>query len=207
VELYSHDYTAGATSETIFEDTLAVGDYKIVFNEPYYDIEATGVGYDPTYITTEDGDYITTEDTSEDVEIVIAGTFEYGSNSIYLHVLSEGEVSITGYPWIDNKQSHIYEESGLDEYVTKNDKLVDNATMVSSAIVEDVLDMISDYYRQRYKQISTLFSNAYKTGDCIIIGSFYSKQLLTVVERMEYDLTGGFLTKARLVGTEYVDSP
>ena len=204
IDLYSHDYSAGAVQETIFEDYLEVGEYTIIFNEPYYDITATGVGYDPIYITAEDGDYLCSEVTSEVTYIVIGGTFQYGSNSIYLHVYSAGTVTIKGYPWIDNKQSHLYEESGLDENVTRNDKIIKNATMVSSAIADDVLTRISNYYKQRYKQESNLFPCVYKTGDCIIIGSYFSKQILAILEKMDYDLTIGFIAKVKLIGVEYI---
>ena len=200
IDVISHDYTEGTDVVTILSDTLAIGDYKFIFNDPYFDVTATGVGSLAYNIAAESGYQLITEG---GVYLTMPGDFQYGSNCIYLYVLIEGAVVVTGYLWIDGKQSHVFDEADLDAYVTKNELAVKDASMVSSTIVAAVLTRISSYYRQRYSQDVILFPCEHKTGDCVIINSSYGKQILGLIERMEYDLCMGFLATTKIVGVQY----
>ena len=216
VDLITHDYSQGATSETIFSETLEPGSYKIVFNKPYYSITATGAGYIPDNLITEGGDTLITEGGDY---LIANGDYQYGPNSIYLTVFPPGgAVVITGYPWVDNKQSF---NPSTGENI--NNLVVEDATLVNFANRYPVHYHLSDYYDRRYVHRFTLlhyntptalygFAPVYgsgtysaaglKVGD-VVLSNVLSKAVLGVAEKLEYDLSGGFRINVESVGIEW----
>jgi len=218
IELISHDYSQGATSEVIYSETLAPGSYKVIFNKPYYSITVTGVGYTPDFLTTENGDFLTTEGGDY---LVANGDYEYGPNSVLLTVFPPGgEVEITGYPWVDSKQSLRGPITGFDPI---NDLVIENATLVSMANRIKVVNHAADYYRRRYDHRFTLLrynaptalygmasvygsglysANGLKVGDTVRSNVLH-KAVFGVAEKLDYDLTGGFRIGVRSVGIQW----
>jgi len=218
VEIITHDYSQGSTSEVIYSETLAPGSYKIVFNKPYYSITATGVGYTPDFLITEGEDFLVTEGGDY---LVGNGDYEYGPNSILLTVFSPGgAVEITGYPWIDSKQSLRAPVTGFDP---TNDLVIENATLVSGSNHIKVANHTSDYYQRRYDHRFTLlrynapaalyglapvygtglYSEAgMKVGDAVRSNVLH-RAVFGVAERLDYDLTGGFRIGVRSVGIQW----
>jgi hypothetical protein len=157
IELISHNYEESGESEVIFQKILPVGTYKIVFEKPYYDIEVVGPAYVPDYLVTENGDYLVTENGDK---IVTGGEYVYGPNSVFLNVFLEAEITVTGYPWINNQRAYSFTEDGISEYVSKNVLKIDQATLVSDDNAQAVLDRVANYYRQRFKHTMKLLPMA-----------------------------------------------
>lgn len=223
ISLISHEYSQGTDLVTIFDQTLAPGNYKIVFEEPYYDVSATGAGATVEDITTEDGVSLTTED---GVTLVIEQEFVFGPNYVYLSVESQGgAVLIQGYPWVDSQQVHLY-DAALGENVKENQLEIKDATLISPSNAQDILDHLVDYYSQRYRQKITLLELQFPTryygdppvygdglyegpgdaainvGEILESSTFKSKSILGVIEKLEIDLTGGFLIDIENIGVE-----
>lgn len=214
IELLSHDYSRGTESETIFEDTLLPGSYKIIFQKPFYEVTATGVGFVPTYIMTEDNVYgIGCEQAvgGDDEFLVIPGSFEFGSNSVYLNVYPPGgSVLITGYPWVDSVRAYLFNETGLDANVAQNNLKIENASMVNQSDAPDVLARVREYYRQRYQQRSLTFSPASyegKIGLSAYVTNPENVYVRGLIEKAEYRLTGGFVADTEIVGIEKTAFP
>ncbi len=212
IELVPHDYVAQHENiETIFDQSLTSGNYKIVFTKPYHNIVATGVGYSQPNLVTEDEFMLVTED---EVELVVSGEYIFGPNYIYLTVYPPGgPVTITGYPLIENRQSYQFEESDLSPNQTKNKLKIENATLVSNTNAQSILDLIRDYYRQRYEQkartIKTTnygegveFSSIFQMGEIAKIAATDNKMIRGAIEQIDYDLVGGIVAKLRIVGVE-----
>ncbi len=112
IELIAHNYVKSTTKETIFDDTLQPGDYKIVFDKPYTDITVSGLGDIPELLGTEgDNQVLITEagGTYPDVTIIgKTGTLDASLTSISLHIFSEGRTLVEGYPFNDNTQALLW---------------------------------------------------------------------------------------------------
>jgi len=222
IELVAHNYEQSATEETIFDDTLEAGTYKIIFEKPYYDVSISGVGYVPTYLGTTGGDTLVNED---DEKIVAFGEFEFGPNSVTLNVVEPGgAVLIKGYPWNDIKQAYTFTESGLASDINKNVLNITNATLVSNDNANTVLNRIRDYYRQRYLHEFILVpaagtkygvavygvdvygwsSEAVNIGQILSVDTVHGEKIRCAIERITLNLTGGFLGKYETTGVEVV---
>lgn len=205
IELISHSYTAGTELQTIFDEYLDAGQHKIVFNEPYYNIVIDGPGFIPVTFAFEDGaDFI-----FENGDLLeISGEYIFDSpNSLRLELQEAGQVTITGYPWVDSKKSYSFIETGLTEYANKNALLISDATMVNVSNAQTVLNRVRDYYRQRYKQTFTLLPSTIKPMDIVSSNTVYNKTVLGFVQKMEMDLVGGYLQTTDIRGIEPVYVP
>jgi len=202
IELVSHNYAEGDDPVEFFSEVLAIGNHKIVFEQPYFDIVVTGPGYTPTLLTVEGGaDTITTEDGVDDIEV--GGEYNFGPNSLYLAVTAPGLVTITGTPWIDSKRAFTYTEEGSEDFLNKLTLKVENATLVSTDIAETVLGVMSDYYAQRYEQHVKLVPSTITINDIVLTSAFYDKHIIAIVQKMSLDLTGGFLAETDILGSRY----
>ena len=129
VEITSHDYSKSETLEEIFNAYLAPGEYMVVYDKPYWHVEASGVGDRITYLgtttpTNEDGQdevlvlpYSGT--TYPDVTILTTyGEFEFGVNYVYLYVPEPGGTAVvSGKPWLDAKQNFTWvNPEGIKSY-------------------------------------------------------------------------------------------
>lgn len=205
IELVSHSYTAGTELQTIFDEYLAAGQHKIVFNQPYFNIVVDGPGFIPVTFAFEDG----VEFAFENGDLLeVSGEYIFDSpNSLRLEMQEAGQVTITGYPWVDSKRSFLFFETGLTEYANKNALIISEATMVNEVNAQVVLDRIRDYYRQRYKQTFTLLPSSIKLMDVISSNTLYNKTILGFAQKMEMNLVGGYLQVTDIRGIEPVYVP
>lgn len=198
IELISHDYTQGLELEDIFEKELEAGNHKIVFEKPYYEIIVDGPGFTALLRLTESGDFRITEggDFRE-----AGGEYVFGPNALYLSLDTAGTVTITGYPWLDSKRAFTFTEPAASEFANKK---ISEATLVSAEIAQQVLDRVSAFYQQRYKQNITLLPSEIRPKDIVQTSTIFQKKILGTVRKMTVDLTGGFLARTDLQGIEPV---
>jgi len=198
IELVSHNYIQGDTIETIFDKYLEAGSHKIVFNNPYYSIVISGPGYTQFTLATEGGDDITTEGGDY---IEVGGEYVTGSNSIYLTISTAGQVTVTGYQWIDSKRSFIFDEIGTEGVANKKTLTISDATLVNVDNAQNILDNLRDYNRLRYVQkIRTLPTVNVNTGDIVLSSTLQNKLLVTSALKIETELTRGFIANMELRG-------
>lgn len=205
IELVSHNYTQGDTLETIFDEYLAAGSYKIIFDKPYYSVIISGPGYTQSTLATEGGDDITTEYGDY---LEAGGEYTTGSNSIYITFSVAGQVTVTGYPWVDSKRSFIFNETGTEEVTNKKTLTISNATMVNIINGQAILDNVRDYNRLRYVQKMRLLPTVeVNTGDIILSNAIQENKLLACATKIETSLTQGFLASVELRGKVPVYAP
>lgn len=96
-------------------------------------------------------------------------------------------------------------------YAPPNVWKITNATLVpfnksdAEVTVEEVLARVAEYARLRYQQKANLFPRTdLELGEIDIIESLYGKSVVGVVERINSDLTGGYLINAEFIGVERV---
>lgn len=201
IELVSHNYTQGTVLETIFDQYLEAGSYKIVFEKPYYSIIIAGPGYTQKVLGTENGDYQATENGDY---IEAGGEYNQGVNSLYLTLESAATVTVTGYPWVDSKQSFTFTETGTESLKNSKSYLISDATLISISNAQTILNSLRDYYRQRYIQEVKLLPSDITLQDIAISNTVYNHNLLGLVHKMDVDLVRGFLAKTSLRGIEPV---
>lgn len=210
IELISHDYyNLGAEAQTvekIYSAWLEPGNYVISYPKPYWKVWGEGAGAFPIYVATEDGRVIVTEDSVGvwgDVTVRIATeleTFMFGSNFVSVSVTTAGQVTLWGYPWLSADRPHKHHEISY----TPNAIKIENAMLVNSENAADVLAKIVEYYGLRHQTQVKVFPMFVALGNTYKVSSFRDKELSTIPERLEIDLTGGFLTAATFRGMEYI---
>lgn len=210
IELISHDYyNLGAEAQTveeIYSAWLEPGNYIISYPKPYWKVWGEGAGAFPIYVATEDGRVIVTEDSVGvwgDATVRVATeseSFMFGSNFVSVNVVTAGQITLWGYPWLSADRPHRHHEIAD----TGNAIVVENAMLVNSDIAADVLAKIVQYYNLRHQTQCKIFPKLMALGSSYKIDSFREKQLLGVAERFEIDLTGGYINNATFRGMEYI---
>lgn len=207
IAVKSHDYynlgVVGQTAEEIYNAWLEPGNYIIPYQKPYWSVWGEGVGAIPIFIATEDGRVIATEDsgtTWATARIATESeTFEFHSNYVSVVVRVAGQITIWGYPWLVNERHHRYSVTSESE---KNEIVIDDAMLVNSTSAEVVLNKVVEYFNLRYEKEVTLFPRQILPGTLYSVASYRAKMLLCITEKLQSDLTGGFLTNAAFTGME-----
>ena len=210
IELISHDYyNLGAEAQTveeIYSAWLEPGNHIISYPKPYWKVWGEGAGAFPIYVATEDGRVIVTEDSVGvwgDATVRVATeseSFMFGSNFVSVNVVTAGQITLWGYPWLSADRPHRHHE--IED--TGSAIAIENAMLVNSDIATDVLAKIVQYYNLRHQTQCKIFPKLMALGSSYKIDSFREKQLLGVAERFEIDLTGGYINNATFRGMEYI---
>ncbi len=170
VEVTFHDIVAGSGENNLYEGELAAGVREITFGQPMHTLSVTG-----------------------------ATITKSGANYATLLVESTGAVSLSGKVYEDTETVHgIY--MSLPVSVKENILKVTDATLVNSTNGAMLAKRIYDYYQQRYVQNLKLFSPTIKPGGSVILDTLYGRSLKGVVEKMNCDLSGGFIVQTEVVG-------
>ena len=83
---------------------------------------------------------------------------------------------------------------------------VTDATLVSPDRAAAVANRVLDYYAQRYEQTFRMIAGDEKLADRLIVQSFGGEMVRGVLTKLEFDLTGGFLADAKVVGRRLSDT-
>lgn len=171
VNVTGHSYKLNTVEETLYQSSLSKGEYSIMFDEP-------------VAVTQISGGTIT----------------ESGVNWCTVSVSSEGEIVISGYKYTDNTNIARVRLKELPAGEKENILTLENATLVSTDNASRVADRIFSYHQKRIEQnMEYVLSNETVGGiaDVEINLGVYRQG---VIERMEIDMIGGYLTKAVIVG-------
>jgi len=206
IELISHDYynlgEEAQMVEEIYSAWLEPGNYVISYPKPYWKVWGEGVGAVPMFITTEDGRVIATEGSGDTWGTAVIATesetFLYSSNYVSITVDTAGQITLWGYPWLSADRSHRHTNSSD----TGDTLTIDNAMLVNSGNAAEVLAKVVEYHNLRYKKTIKLFPKHMTVGNLYGVESFRTHKLNGIAERLEIDLTGGYLTTATFVGVE-----
>lgn len=173
VSVTAHRYIPGEASEELYKDTLEPGTYRVTFDAPAV---------------------------ADSLAVRGAELSERGVNHCTLTVSKAAEVCVTGRKYSDSATVMRREASNLPSNAQGNEVSVPDATLVSPDRAAAVAARVLDYYAQRYEQTFRMVAGDEKLADRLIVESFGGEMVRGVVTKLEFDLTGGFLADAKIVG-------
>ncbi|MBN1451123.1 MAG: hypothetical protein JW963_08930 [Anaerolineales bacterium] len=178
IEIVSHDFhvSSGASQDEILNETFANGSYRLLLKRTLFGAQTGGTA---TYnITTFKANYI-------DFTVTNPGTV----------IISEGAFLI------DDKKPNSYYNPSLPETARENVKKIENAYLIRSEIVGDVIERVYDYYQQRYLQKTRLFVPEVTPGSSTLVDtSISTRKIAGIVEQMVTNLAGGFVSDVKITG-------
>lgn len=182
VELDSHNYTSNDDEggyEQVFSGTLTAGVHRIYFSTApvWGNFSVNGV----------------------------SNQFVVNKRSTYveLNIPSTQSVTILATRMIGTQKKYSFYNNVLPADAKSNIiRILDLTALANGYDVDpqNVTQRIYDYYQQRYSQKTKLFGSIIAPNDSALIDVQNGKQLKGIVERMETDLTGGFISDVEIVG-------
>lgn len=172
VEVVAHKYIwNGASTIVVYKADLVIGTYTIIFDEPHANYSITG-----------------------------ATITAYGIDWVTFTVTSNGTVTINGREYVDSKTIYSVNNNNLPEGSRKNIIKITNVSFIHPDNAQEIANRIFEYYQQRYMQNTKLFANPLTVGDRVLIDSQSNKQINGIIEKQEIDLSGGFVSKTKIIG-------
>ena len=166
-----HDYYAGIEAIELFNGNLSAGEHEIAFTEPVHSLSISGA-------------------------IILDSNCNYA----LINVLSPGPVVLAGQKYVDTtKVTGVYMAS-LPAGSKQNILKVEDATLVSSACAQDVAQRVYDYYQRRIEQTVSMVLESEQVGHTVEVETLHNELRSGAIESLETNLTGGFITKAIIVG-------
>lgn len=173
VAVTAHRYQAEDAASELYKDTLESGTYQVAFSAPAVADSLTVTG------------------------ATLAGR---GVNRCTLTVAKAGEVCVTGRKYVDSTIVLRRAAANLPPNAQDNEPTVTDATLVSPDRATAVANRVLDYYAQRYEQTFRMIAGDEKLADRLIVQSFGGEMVRGVLTKLEFDLTGGFVADAKVVG-------
>lgn len=173
VAVTAHRYLPGEATEELYRDTLDPGIYRVTFNAPAVVDSLTVTGAELT---------------------------ESGVNLCTLTVAKAGEVCVTGRKYTDSTVVLRRTAANLPPNAQDNELTVTDATLVGPSRAEAVAVRVLEHYAQRYEQNFSMVAGDEKLADRLIIQSFGGEMVRGMLTKLEFDLTGGFLADAKVIG-------
>ena len=173
VAVTAHRYLPGESTEELYRDTPDPGTSRVTFTAPAVVGSLTVTGAELT---------------------------ESGVNLRTLTVAEAGEVCVTGRKYADSTVVLKRTAANLPPNVQDNELTVTDATLVDPSRAEAVAVRVLEHYAQRYEQNFSMAAGNEKLADRLIIQSFGGEMVRGVLTKLEFDLTGGFLADAKVIG-------
>ncbi len=173
VEVIAHAFRAntGATAEILFNEPLPVGQHPISWGEPKHSLSISG------------------------------GTIVSSSaNHVIVNVSAAGTVLVQGKPYWHFQSSFKKINAEVSTGAKQNVPKVDQAYLVNLSNVSGVRDRIYNYLMRRYTQKTKLIAPLVESGDLVKIATPDGKQIKGVVESMNMNLSGGYVTEVEISG-------
>lgn len=171
VTVTAHQYTLGTTTEELFKDTLTEGIHEIQLQEPAGELSASG-----------------------------AQLTEWGANYAIVQVSEPGEVILSGRKYTEIKTGIRKAAQNIPANAKPNELTVDSATLVDPATAPAVAAQVLDYYARRYEQTFDMLAGEEVLADMLVVQSFGGEMVRGCLEKMEFDLTGGYRAAVKVVG-------
>lgn len=169
VSITSHNYKKSEELEELVKQEMEIGNNKILFNEPVSDLSCTG------------------------------GTIvESNCNYAIINCTETTEVTITGYKYKDNLQTHLVEVEDLNNAKIQNTLKIETAYLINKTNAITIAKKVLDYYQKTYKtSFKFLLNNETLTEDLEVETDFEQK-LIGHITKLDIDLTGGFWANVEL---------
>jgi len=190
IEVTSHSYTPDlvTAAREVFRGYVAIGDHLITLEEPAHSNTFTGTT--ATYTTGTNAYFWRT------INVTVAGNFIMQAQSFF-----------------DSPRVESLYNGSLPANTPPNIISITDATLVFprtqpfppsgpvyASIATGVVQRVYDYHAQRYLQKTKLYASLIAPGDSVLVNVQSSKQLAGIVEKMETDLAGGYISNVGLWG-------
>lgn len=172
VSLTAHNYVLKTDAEQIFQGTLAAGVHEIQFDAACAELAITG------------------------------GTIaEQHTNYVVISVDVDGEVTLTGKKYEDHPVTYLRAAEKLPAGAARNTIKFEAATLISAANASVIAQRLYEYYQLRYQTSVPIILDQERAGEKVALqhadGAGYT---MDTIEKMDIDLTGGFVASATLIG-------
>lgn len=171
VEVTAHKYIAVDEVVELLNDNLSTGTYEVTFNEPVHSLSIIG-----------------------------ATITSSGVNYARINVISAGNVILTGKKYTDSKQIYGAYNTNLAIGEKANVLTVESATLISNSNAQAVAQRVYDYYQQRHQDDGEILLKNEECGQLVEISSLNNQKIKGIVEKLDIDLTGGFIANATITG-------
>jgi len=176
IEVAMHSFVKStAAASEIFTGILSVGNHIIYFDKPYHTITVGGNG-------------------------TLVGTKTIGTMA-EVSVATEGEVTITGKN-IEESTS-VYEIDNLTPGAKDKTIRVDTVFMVTPDNGQNIAERLEDYYERRLVLEFSMYGKEISVGSSVLVETINSEWIDGVAEKLEIDLSAGFVSKVTVVGKVY----
>lgn len=185
VEIKQTTYVAHDTGNLLYSGTLGVGSHFISLTNSSEKNIPSGISQSGT------------------------ATFTITTNRKYYIVVN---VTVAGTVIITEVSKNTHSDTIVGEYnpslpagATQNILSIDDATLMISATggtisTAQVAERVYDYYQRRFLQKTKLFASLMKVGNSVLVEVQGGGQMSGIVERMETNLSGGFVSNVEIVG-------
>ncbi|MDU7339016.1 MAG: hypothetical protein E7L17_12985 [Clostridium sp.] len=172
VSLTAHNYVLKNDTEQIFQGTLYTGQHEIQFDSACSALSITG------------------------------GTItEQHQNYVVVTVDTPGEVTITGKKYEDHPIIYLNATEKLPAGAARNTIKFEAATLISGANAPVIAKRLYDYYQLRYQTTTSIILGRERAGEKVALQHTSDNgYTMDTIEKMDVDLTGGFVANATLVG-------
>lgn len=171
VTVTAYQYNLGTDTEELFKDELTAGVHEIQLRQPACCLAVTG-----------------------------AQMVEWDNNYAVVQVDKPGEVVITGRRYTETQTSIRQAALDIPANAKANELTVDSATLVDPENAPAVAARVLDYYARRYEQTFDMVAGKEVLADMLVVQSFGGEMVRGCLEKMEFDLTGGYRAAVTVVG-------
>ena len=179
VSVKTHRFKLKREVETLYEEKLSQGTYKITFDKPsanlqieHATINEFGVNY--AIITTD-------------------GSGSQSSSKYY----GNRNVLLTGNTYDDLTNTLTITDG--EEHDKTNILSIDNCTLINGSNASDVATRILNYYKSQYTDTFDMILDTEKAGDNVITERSDVNELKGYITKLDIDMTGGFIANANIV--------
>jgi hypothetical protein len=184
VEVNSHEFLmVYPDAQQLHGAVLSVGTHRIYFSEPI--------------------EYVNIDTGASTGTATIADTYEpaksWSANYCTVNVTVSGTIVITGVPYAHIQKAYGAYNNSLPAGTPSNIVTIADATLVDPPHAATVSQAVFNYYQQRYLQKVRFYALPVSPDDAVLIAA-QSSWITGFIERMDIDLTGGFVQDAEIVG-------
>ena len=179
VSVKTHRYKLKREVETLYEEDLSQGTYKINFDTP-----ATNLTIENATIVESGVNYAIINATGSGSQ---QSRKYYGNRT----VLIEGNT----YDDLTNTITVTDQE----EYEKSNVLTINNCTLINSTNANDVATRVFNYYKSLYTNKFDMILDDEKVGDNVITEKSDINELNGYVTKLDIDMTGGFIASAEII--------
>lgn len=179
VSVRTHTYKLKREVETLYEENLSAGTYKINFSVP------------ATNLTIENGTIV--ESGVNYAIITATGSGSQASSKYY----GNRNVQISGNTYDDLTSTITITDQELHDKT--NVLQIDNCTLINATNGTAIATRVLNYYKNLYKDTFDMILNDEKAGDNVITEKSDVNQLNGFITKLDIDLTGGFIASAEVI--------